>query len=326
VERTSRALVITGEGVAALSEVKVVEPGPGEVTVRAIYSGVSTGTDRWTAQGRFDWGSSRFPLVPGYQKVGSVVDAGDGAEDWVGRVVFAASACDFDGTTAQSGGHSEFSNHRLEHVYALSGPADARLSLGISVQVGYNAAHRIQSDRVRRVVVIGDGIIGLSGALAAIERGFEVAVVGRHDDRLSIASDAGAAAIGPGGSAVEEVKAFHPEAIIDTIQTADSFGMVIDSLPSDYGQVVYSGFTPGLPDAWASMTRLQQRSITAHFQSGWTPERLRRVLECIENDEIGISRIPIAQFGSDHAEQLFTDLIGGAAVPLASVIRWRNDE
>lgn len=325
-ERASRAVVIAAAGVAELSEVSVAEPGPGEVTVRAHYSGVSTGTDRWVAQGRFDWGSSRFPLVPGYQKVGFVVQAGEGAERWIGRAVFAAPARDFGRVAAQSGGHSAYSNHSLEQVYALSGPPDARLSLGISIQVGYNAAHRIQAEPVRRVVVIGDGIIGLSGALAAIQRGFEVAVVGRHQDRLAIARDVGAVPIGSGESAVEEVKGFAPEAIIDTIQTADSFGIVIDSLPSDYGQVVYSGFTPGMPDAWASMTRLQQRSITAHFQSGWTRERLGRVLECIENDEIGTSRIPVTEFGPNRAERMFSDLIAGERVPLASVIRWKDDE
>lgn len=325
-ERTSLALVIAAPGVVKLSEVSVAEPGPGEVTIRADYSGISTGTDRWTAQGRFDWGSSRFPLVPGYQKAGSVIAAGEGAEAWVGRTVFAAPACHFGGAAAQSGGHSEYSNHRLEHVYALSGRPDARLSLGISVQVGYNAAHRIQPDRVKRVVVIGDGIIGLSAAQAALQREFEVAVVGHHDDRLAIARAFGAAAIGGAESAAEEVAAFRPEAIIDTIQTAESFEIVINSLPADYGQVVYSGFTPGMPDAWASMTRLQQRSITAHFQSGWTRERLSTVLERIENDELGMSRVPVAQFGVDRAEQLFTDLIGGVRVPVASVIRWRDEE
>ncbi len=323
--RTSRAVVIAAQGAAKLSEAAVADPGPGEVTVRAEYSGVSTGTDRWTAQGRFDWGSSRYPLVPGYQKVGFVVQAGEGAEDWVGRPVFAATACDFDGITAQSGGHAEYSNHSLEHVYALTGPPAPGLSLAISAQVGYNAAHRIQPARVRRVVVVGDGIIGLSGALTAMHLGFEVAVVGRHEDRLTIATDAGAAAIQSGASVVDEVAAFGPEAIIDSIQTADSFQIVITSLPADYGQVVYSGFTPGLPDAWASMTRLQQRSITAHFQSGWTRERLARVIQGIGTDEFGFSKIPIAQFGLDHAERLFTDLIGGERVPLASVIRWGSD-
>ncbi|MBO0813091.1 MAG: hypothetical protein J2P23_13750, partial [Microlunatus sp.] len=87
-------------------------------------------------------------------------------------------------------------------------------------------------------------------------------------------------------------------------------------------QVVYSGFTPGTPDAWASMTRLQQRSITAHFQSGWTRERLATVIRCIETDEFGLTKIPPAQFGVDQAEQLFTDLISGQRVPVASVICW----
>jgi len=326
-------VVITAAGVAELAEVTVAAPGPGEVTVRAEFSGVSTGTDRWTAQGRFDWGTARFPLVPGYQKVGVVVDAGVGAEDWIGRAVFAASAHDFGDAAAQSGGHAEYSNHPLEHVYALRqaqgseqgrGSFDPRLSLGISIQVGYNAAHRIQPARVRRVAVIGDGIIGLSAALTAIGLGYQVAVVGRHEDRLAIATGAGAIAI-DSSSAVEDVKAFTPEAIIDTIQTDASFVIVINALPRDYGQVVYSGFTPGMPDAWASMTILQQHSITAHFQSGWTRERLARVLESIENDETGFSRIPVAQLGVDQAGAFFTDLIGGERIPPASVINWRSE-
>ncbi|GAB3915510.1 alcohol dehydrogenase [Microlunatus endophyticus] len=326
-------MVITAPGVAELAQVTVTAPDPGEVTVRAEFSGVSTGTDRWTAQGRFDWGTARFPLVPGYQKVGFVVDAGEGAEDWVGRAVFVASAHDFGDAAAQSGGHAEYSNHRLEHVYALrqaqgSEPGrrffDPRLSLGISIQVGYNAAHRIQPARVRRVAVIGDGIIGLSAALTAVGLGYQVAVVGRHEDRLAIATGAGGIAI-DSASARQDVRAFTPEAIIDTIQSAESFAIVIDSLPRDYGQVVYSGFTPGMPDAWASMTVLQQHSITAHFQSGWTRERLTRVLDAIERDEPGFSRIPTAEVEVDQAGAFFTDLIGGVPVPPASVINWRSE-
>lgn len=323
--RTSRGVVNTAPGVVELSEVTVGKPRPGEVTVRARYSGVSTGTDRWTVQGRFDWGSSRYPLVPGYQKVGHIVAAGEGAEDWVGRAVFAASARDFESTCAQSGGHAEYSNHSLEHVYALSGSPEPGLSLGISAQVGYNAAHRIQPAHVRRVAVIGDGIIGLSGALTAIQVGYQVAVVGRHEDRLKIAAEAGASAIASDASVVEEVTAFGPQAIIDTVQSPDSFDIVLNALPSDYGQVVYSGFTPGMPDAWASMTLLQQHSITAHFQSGWTRERLATVIKCIETDEFGFSKIPLARFGIDHAERLFTDLISGERVPLASVIDWGSE-
>ncbi|QGN34341.1 FAD-dependent oxidoreductase [Microlunatus sp. Gsoil 973] len=322
--RTGRAVVITAPGVGALSTVSLGDPGPGEVTVRAEYSGVSTGTDRWTAQGRFDWGSSHYPLVPGYQKVGYVVAAGEGAEDWTGRAVFAASARDFEDTASQSGGHAEFSNHPLEHVYALAGAPEPGLSLGISVQVGYNAAHRIQPARVRRVAVIGDGIIGLSAALSALQLGYRVAVIGRHQDRLATATEAGAAAIDSGASTVEAVTEFRPEAIIDTIQSPDSFDIVIKTLPTDYGQVVYSGFSPGMPDAWASMTRLQQRSITAHFQSGWTRERLATVITCIEADEFGFSNVPLAEFDVDHAEQLFGRMIAGKRVPFASVIRWRN--
>jgi 2-desacetyl-2-hydroxyethyl bacteriochlorophyllide A dehydrogenase len=320
---TSSALVVVRPGAVELAEVGVREPAPNEVIIRAEYSGISTGTDRWVAQGRFDWGVAEFPLVPGYQKAGYVVQAGDGDQAWIGRPVFAASARDFIGVAAGSGGHAQYSNHALDQVYALSGPPSPLLALGVSVQVGYNAAHRIQRDRVRRVAVIGDGVIGVSGALAALDRGFDVAVVGHHDDRLDVARQAGGTGL-TGNSVAADLAAFGPEAIIDTVQSADSFELVIHTLPADYGQVVYSGFTPGLPDAWASMTRLQQRSITAHFQSGWTRERLAKVLQTIEDDETALHQLPVSQIPADHCRQAFDDLITGAQVPLASVIRWSD--
>jgi bacteriochlorophyllide a dehydrogenase len=201
-DQSTSALVAKAPGEIELAELQVPDPGPGEVVVQSAYSGISTGTDRWLIQGKFDWGAPPFPIVPGYQKSGHVVAVGEGVEEWMGRPVVATKARHFGGANAGSGSHSQFSTHQIEFVYALAGSPTPELALAVSAQVGYNAAHRIDASRAARVVVIGDGIIGLSGVLSAINRGFEVGIVGRHADRLNIARSAGALPVHSGAEAI----------------------------------------------------------------------------------------------------------------------------
>lgn len=320
----THALVTPVAGEVELTELPVPDPGRGEVVVRSEYSGISTGTDRWLIQGKFDWGPQPFPAVPGYQKSGYVVAAGEGAEEWIDRPVVATRARDFSGANARSGSHSHYSTHQIDYVYELAGSPTPELALAVSAQVGYNAAHRIDISRAARVAVIGDGIIGLSGALSAINRGLKVWIVGRHADRLNIAQGAGATAVRSGPDALAAVRDFCPDAVIDTIQSDDSFEIVIGSLPADTGQVVYSGYSPGTPRAWASMTRLQQRALTAHFVSGWNRPRMVAVIREIESGTFGLERLQVQVIPAVRGAEALTNLARNGPAPLASVIRWEE--
>jgi threonine dehydrogenase-like Zn-dependent dehydrogenase len=76
-----------------------------------------------------------------------------------------------------------------DEVYDATGIDPARASLFISAQVGFNAASRVGQAERQRVVVYGDGIIGMSGALCARPRGFEVLLVGRHPELMEPLAD-----------------------------------------------------------------------------------------------------------------------------------------
>lgn len=71
-----RAVVFDGPGVVSVREIPDPHPGPGEVRVRPVLTGVC-GTDRHLLAGGF---MARFPLVPGHEVVGEVESLGDGAE------------------------------------------------------------------------------------------------------------------------------------------------------------------------------------------------------------------------------------------------------
>ncbi len=48
------AVVFAEPGRVEIREMVVREPGPGEVGVRTLFSGVSQGTERWALTGRYD--------------------------------------------------------------------------------------------------------------------------------------------------------------------------------------------------------------------------------------------------------------------------------
>lgn len=80
--RVSR-VVITGPRQVELLDDEIVEPGPGEVLVRATVSLLSPGTDRVCYEGEFErpshWASwVRYPFTPGYSTAGVVAAVGEG--------------------------------------------------------------------------------------------------------------------------------------------------------------------------------------------------------------------------------------------------------
>ena len=53
------------------------DPGPADLVVDVAYSGISTGTERLFWSGEMpDFPGMGYPLVPGYESAGKVVDAG----------------------------------------------------------------------------------------------------------------------------------------------------------------------------------------------------------------------------------------------------------
>ena len=69
------------------------EPSSGDVVVDTIWSGVSAGTERLLWTGEMPWFPGlHYPLVPGYEAVGEVVEAGPDSDRKVGDRVFAPGA------------------------------------------------------------------------------------------------------------------------------------------------------------------------------------------------------------------------------------------
>ena len=87
------AIVLEAPEKLALNRLSLTPPKADEVVVDVAWSGISTGTERLLWSGRMPpFPGMGYPLVPGYETVGRVVEAGEDAADRIGQQVFVPGA------------------------------------------------------------------------------------------------------------------------------------------------------------------------------------------------------------------------------------------
>jgi 2-desacetyl-2-hydroxyethyl bacteriochlorophyllide A dehydrogenase len=322
----ARAVVVSQSKSIEVSGVGVPKLGRRDVLIRTLFSGVSTGTDKWVIRGVFTWLALQFPLVPGYQRSGIVEAIGDEVSEFrVGQEVVATASRPFLDASSAWGGHASLAASPCDEVYDATGIPPERGSLFVSAQVGFNAASRIPDGAGRRVVVFGDGIIGASGALAAKARGFDVLLIGRHAGRMAALSAFSIPAAPSGAGSTEAVHEWSPTAVIDTVQSEAAFADYVDVLPTRTGVIVFSGHTPNGVKAWADMEYLQKRELTAAFVSGWAPDRIVDTLALMREGALPLEQLAGAAPDTEQdMAELMSTVATGSLSPVAAVLDWRR--
>ena len=186
-------IVFRGPLQVELGELDVPAPGPGQVLTKTLFTGVSTGTETRVLRGGE---TGHFPLVPGYENVGAVLQTGAGVALRPGDVVYT-------GANEFTGGY--FRCWGAQVGVALSPAADCiPVPVGLDpvralyVKVGGIALHGINRAHVTAqdtVAVVGLGLIGHLAAQCARARGAKVIAIDTDEARLEIARQAGFATV-----------------------------------------------------------------------------------------------------------------------------------
>jgi threonine dehydrogenase-like Zn-dependent dehydrogenase len=212
-----KSLILNAPRELAFEETETPAPGPGEVLIRTLFSGISAGTELSQYRGtnpfmhrRFDEATRLFqpsdaPSWPwpvrnlGYEEVGEIVAVGGGVDDLrPGQRVY--------GTW----------NHRTHHVapadYARDRlmPEGADPRIGIFSHIGAVALNGVHDANIRigdTVAVFGLGVPGQIVAQAATRSGAQVIVVDPDPLRRETALKLGAAHAIEAEGAAERIKA-----------------------------------------------------------------------------------------------------------------------
>ena len=326
----TEAAVFVDVGKAAFERIDVSDPGSGQVQVRTRFSTISAGTEGWILHDRFTWTPTRYPCVPGYQRVGTVEAVGPRVGGWsVGDRVMATRS-DWPGTlAARSGAHAAVGNTLASELFALPGEVgDVDASGLVVAQVGYNAASRAVIEPGYPVVVYGDGLIGQCAAQAARARGARVILVGHRAERLELAEAHSADAVvnGHDQEVVETVRRAtgreHVTAVLDSVQSEEAQRQYMPLLARAEGQIVYCGFTPGT--VWADMALLQQRELTAHFVSGWTRPRMVATLDLMARGQLRLEPLITHLVPASRAPEMYRMIAAKAEPFLGITLDWRR--
>ena len=200
---TGKALIAEPDGVFRLADVETAPVGKDDIAVRALWSGVSIGTEFAVLTGKLDWGG--FPIVTGYMATGVVVSVGaDVAGYSVGDTVYyrrnAALKLRESGKSlnCRSGTHASVAvlNPTGDHGAELlpAGVAPDTGSLFVMPAVGLYGVDLAQVGVGATVVVIGLGMIGLGVVSAAVRRGAVVIGIDPRAECQAIATKFGAVA------------------------------------------------------------------------------------------------------------------------------------
>src|SRR3712207_7490951 len=99
------AVIIEAPEQLTLGPVTLSDPTPEDVVVRIEWSGISTGTERLLWSGRMPpFPGMGYPLVPGYESVGTAIEADAGGSVRVGQTVYVPCARCFGSVRGLFGG------------------------------------------------------------------------------------------------------------------------------------------------------------------------------------------------------------------------------
>ena len=215
------AFWIVAPGQGELRGERLPAPGPGEILVEALASGISRGTESLVFLGRVPESQRRvmraphqigeftFPLKYGYSSVGGVAA---GPDDWLGRRVFCL--------------HPHQDRYVVPRGAVVAVPAtvpDERAVLTANMETVVNALWDASPRIGDRVAVVGAGVIGaLAAAVASRIPGTAVQLVDVNPDKAAIASALGVS------FAVPNVATPRADLVIHASATAEGLATALD--------------------------------------------------------------------------------------------------
>ncbi len=159
-QNTATAVVFEKPGVMSLRTVGLVEPAAGDCVVEVLYSGISTGTERLLWDGRMPaFPGLAYPLVPGYESVGRVVETNGDVALQPGDLVFVPGSpgyTDVRGLFGASADRLVVSADRLVPITESLGERGILLALAATA---YHAVTRVSADDLPELI-IGHGVLG----------------------------------------------------------------------------------------------------------------------------------------------------------------------
>lgn len=306
----SLAVILEAPETLSLRPLALNPMSDGDVVIDIAWSGISSGTEKLLWSGRMpSFPGMGYPLVPGYESVGRIVDAGVEARRRIGEWVFVPGANCYAAARGLFGGTAR----RVIVPAARAMPVDESLGeTGILIALAATAHHAVVRGAPPELIV-GHGILGRLIARVAMALGHPVPIVW-ETDAARRRDDFGYPVIDPAHDACRSYRS-----ICDASGAADVLDTLIARLGKG-GEIVLAGFYDRLsfafPPAFMREARLR---IAAEF----TPDDLRAVAALADSGRLSLAGLISHVRPADQAGDAYPAAFGDPDC-VKMVLDWRS--
>ena len=233
----THAIVLTGAKTLSLSRAKLNDPQKGEVVVRVDYSAISTGTENLFWSGTMPpFPGMGYPLIPGYEAMGEIVETRGITPYCVGDRVFVPGANCYQDAFGLFGAASRYLITSHERVLKLDGGTG---EIGALYALAATARHALAGVNTGLPdLIVGHGVVGRLLARLTIAAGGPPPTVWEIDETRRNGAQEAYPVIHPNDDGNASYK--H---IYDATGQADIVDHLIARL-SKGGELVLAGFYP----------------------------------------------------------------------------------
>lgn len=308
----ARAVILERPERLQLSDVALTARQDDEVLVQVAFSGISTGTEKLLWSGRMPpFPGMGYPLVPGYEAVGEVIEAGCNAGISVGDTVFVPGSTGFEnikGLFGAAASHLVVPGRRVLPVDAGSG-AD-----GVLLALAATAHHAVESlGGVLPELIVGHGVLGRLIARLCCLRGGAPTVWERESQRRSGTFEY------PVLDADDDPRRDYTS-ICDVTGDADIIDRLVTRLAPG-GEIVLAGFYDrrvsfAFPPAFMKEARIR-------IAAEWRPADLAAVGRLVSDGSLSLAGLVTHRSRPDVAEEAYGTAFTDPAC-LKMILDWRS--
>lgn len=300
-----------------LRRLELTPPGAGDIVVDIEWSGISTGTEKLLWTGRMpQFPGMGYPLVPGYESVGRIVDAGPDSGRSVGEHVFVPGARCFGEVRGLFGGAASrlvVDANRVVPIDAGMGEQGALLALAATAYHAVAGEARNGASITPPDLIVGHGVLGRLLARMTIAAGFAPPTVWELN-KVRQQGAAGYAVVHP-----DEDPRRDYHAVYDVSGDATILDSLIARLAPG-GEVVLAGFySERLSFAFAPAFMREARVRAA---AEWQKADLLAVKELVESDRVSLGDLVTHREAAEHAGRAYPVAFNDATC-LKMILDWR---
>ncbi|MCL4119349.1 UNVERIFIED_CONTAM: hypothetical protein GTU68_030706 [Idotea baltica] len=309
----TRAVFLNGPKDLQLDTLPLKTPGAGDLVVDIAHSGISTGTEKLFWSGQMPpFPGMGYPLVPGYEAAGEVVEAASGTGFKAGDHVFIPGADCFDGAYGLFGGAASrlvTSADRVTRIDPAIGAQGALLALAAT------ARHAIAGlDKDVPDLIVGHGVLGRLLARLTVAAGAPAPTVWEIDPDRRKGAD------GYHVTTSED----DPRRDYTAIYDASGNGAILNDLIGRIrrgGEIVLAGFYPeplsfAFPPAFMKEARFR-------VAAEWAREDLTAVRDLIESGALSLGGLITHQASGDDVPGAYRTAFEDPAC-LKMILNWKD--